>query len=124
MADLNCIVRPGNGLTSDQLKLLGERLSLWRRSEAAAGRRHKIETSALQDLAAGELPQPMALLIAQHRGAKLAEVRRAFADRPNAHMLNARLIMITIKAAEPEIEPAFDALLAAVGPSAAGVHRL
>ena len=124
MAELNCIVRPGNASTSDQLRLLGERLSLWRRSEAAQGRSHKIEASGLRDLAAGELPQPMVLLIAQHRGAKLAEIRRTFADRPNAHMLNARLILITIRAGEPELEPAFDALVAAIGPSAAGVHRL
>ncbi len=124
MGELNCIVRPRNDLISDQLRLLGERLSLWRRSEAAQGRSHKIETSGLRDLAAGELPQPMVLLIAQRRGAKLAEVRRAFADRPNAHMLNARLILITIKAAEPELEPAFDALVAAVGPDTAGVHRM
>ncbi len=124
MAELNCIVRPRNDLTSDQLRLLGERLSLWRRSEAAQGRRHKIEPSGLHDLAAGELPQPMALLIAEQRGAKLAEVRRAFADRPNAHMLSARLVLITIQAAAPELEPAFDALVAAIGPNAAGVHRL
>ena len=124
MGELNCIVRPRNGLTSDQLKALGQRLSLWRRSEAAQGRRHKIEPSGLHDLAAGELPQPMALLIAQQRGAKLAEVRRAFADRPNAHMLSARLVLITIQSDETDLEPAFEALLAAIGPDAAGVLRL
>ena len=114
------MVRPLSTLTSGQLQTLGSRLALWRQSEAALGRTHRIEPSALRDLAAGELPQPFVMLIAQQRGAKLSDVRRALADQP---MLNARLILITIRAEDFELETAFDTLVAAIPPDSAKVIR-
>lgn len=123
MPELHCMVRPLSTLTSDQLRALGSRIAVWRQSEAALGRTHEIEPSALRDLAAGELPQPFVMLIAQQRGAKIADVRRAFADQPNPSMINARLILITLRAEDLELEAAFDSLVAAIGPNSAKVIR-
>lgn len=123
MPELHCMVRPLSTLTSDQMRALGSRLALWRQTEVALGRAHEIEPSALRDLAAGELPQPFVMLIAQQRGAKLSDVRRSLADQPNQGMINARLILITIRAEEFELEMAFDTLVAAIPPNSAKVIR-
>ena len=123
MPELHCMVRPLSTLTSDQLRALGSRVALWRQTEAALGRMHRIEPTALSDLAAGELPQPFVMLIAQQRGAKLSDVRRAFADQPNPSMINARLILVTIRGEDFELATAFDTLVAAIPPNSAKVIR-
>lgn len=60
---LDCAIIPRRDLTSDELKELGVSLAAWWRAECAApgSAVERLDEDALNDLLAGELPQPFGL---------------------------------------------------------------